>query len=74
MRHATRAPLRAAALLAAVAALTGCIRLGQPEQLPSPYAGTGRTAPATNSPTATPAAKGSCCPPPAAAATALPYR
>jgi hypothetical protein len=40
MRHATRAPLLAAALLAAVAALAGCIRFAQPEQLPSPYAGT----------------------------------
>jgi hypothetical protein len=66
-----RSPLRAAALLAAAAALTGCIRLAQPEQLPSPYAGTwqdraGRELPDGNPPQAS----GSCWPPTAAAATA----
>jgi hypothetical protein len=40
MRHPARALLLPAALLlASTAALAGCIRLAQPEQLPSPYAG-----------------------------------
>jgi hypothetical protein len=40
MRQPTRAAMRAAVLLAAVAALAGCVHFAQPEQLPSPYAGT----------------------------------
>jgi hypothetical protein len=40
MRHPARALRIPAVLLAAVAILAGCIRFAQPEQLPSPYAGT----------------------------------